>query len=180
MSVRPDWHVLDDTQSIADPHHFEADPDLDPVFHFDADPDPSHPTFQFDSDPDLVASMLQNDPLRLSPFHFWCRSCFWLRCGSGSWSNFALWCRTGSSVPKWCRPGFATPVSHSPNENMLKTDGTREFCHMKTTSVNSWYYIDALISCLNYLFILQGERFCDGHWRGQTETQGMSLSDAVF
>ncbi len=53
---------MDDTQSI-------ADPDLDPVFHFDADPDPTG-TFLFDSDPDLVASMLQNDPLRLSPFHF--------------------------------------------------------------------------------------------------------------
>jgi len=25
--------------SVADPHHFDADPD--PAFHFDADPDPS-------------------------------------------------------------------------------------------------------------------------------------------
>ncbi len=25
---------------VADPHHLDADPDLDPTFHFDADPDP--------------------------------------------------------------------------------------------------------------------------------------------
>ncbi len=46
--------------SIADPHHFHADPDPDPACHFDAapdpifhpdvDPDPDH-TFQFDADP---------------------------------------------------------------------------------------------------------------------------------
>jgi hypothetical protein len=33
--------------SVADPHHF--DPDPDPTFHSDPDPDP---TFQFDPDPD--------------------------------------------------------------------------------------------------------------------------------
>ena len=29
--------------SVADPHHFDADPDpdRDPTFHFDADPDPA-------------------------------------------------------------------------------------------------------------------------------------------
>jgi hypothetical protein len=31
---------------VADPHHF--DPDPDPTFHVDADPDP---TFHFDADP---------------------------------------------------------------------------------------------------------------------------------
>ncbi len=35
------------TYSVADPHHFDADPD--PAFHFDADPDP---TFHSDADPD--------------------------------------------------------------------------------------------------------------------------------
>jgi hypothetical protein len=35
--------------SVADPHHFDADPDLAPASHFDADPDP---TFQFDADAD--------------------------------------------------------------------------------------------------------------------------------
>jgi hypothetical protein len=27
--------------SVADPHHFDANPDPDPTFHFDTDPDPS-------------------------------------------------------------------------------------------------------------------------------------------
>jgi hypothetical protein len=36
-----------DLDSVADPHHFDADPDL--AFHFDPDPDP---TFHFDADPD--------------------------------------------------------------------------------------------------------------------------------
>ncbi len=36
--------------SVADPHHFAADPDHD--FHFDADPDHD---FQFDADPDPTA-----------------------------------------------------------------------------------------------------------------------------
>ncbi len=35
--------------NVADPHHFDADPDPDPACHFDADPDP---TFHFDADPD--------------------------------------------------------------------------------------------------------------------------------
>jgi hypothetical protein len=33
--------------SVADPHHFDADPN--PAFHFDADPDP---TFHSDADPE--------------------------------------------------------------------------------------------------------------------------------
>jgi hypothetical protein len=37
--------------SVADPYHFDSnpDPDPDPAFHFDADPDPA---FQFDADLD--------------------------------------------------------------------------------------------------------------------------------
>jgi hypothetical protein len=31
--------------SVADPHHLDANPDPDPASHFDADPDP---TFHFD------------------------------------------------------------------------------------------------------------------------------------
>jgi hypothetical protein len=34
---------------IADPHHFNADPD--PAFHFNPDPDPD-PAFHFNADPD--------------------------------------------------------------------------------------------------------------------------------
>jgi hypothetical protein len=38
--------------SVADPHHLDADPDLDPVCHsFKADPDPD-PTYHFHADPD--------------------------------------------------------------------------------------------------------------------------------
>jgi hypothetical protein len=59
---------------------FDADPDPDPTFPSDADPDPD-PNYQFyaDTDPDpilpltfpaLAPPMLQNDPLRLPPFHF--------------------------------------------------------------------------------------------------------------
>jgi hypothetical protein len=50
------------TCSVADPHHFDADPDLACYFdaepnpetpcHFDADPDP---TFYLDADPDLAS-----------------------------------------------------------------------------------------------------------------------------
>ncbi len=36
--------------NVADPHHFNGDPDPDPAFHSDTDPDP---TFPFDADPDL-------------------------------------------------------------------------------------------------------------------------------
>ncbi len=49
------------TANFADPHHFDADPDLscrfdadpepDPACHFAADPDPD-PTFHFDAIPD--------------------------------------------------------------------------------------------------------------------------------
>jgi hypothetical protein len=49
--------------SVADPLHFDADPD--PTFHFDADPDPAFllvadpdPAFHFDADPDTAS---QND-----------------------------------------------------------------------------------------------------------------------
>jgi hypothetical protein len=34
-----------------DPHHVDADPDLDPSFHFDANLEPDL-NFYFDSDPD--------------------------------------------------------------------------------------------------------------------------------
>jgi hypothetical protein len=67
--------------SVADPDpafHFDAGPDPDPTFHSDADLDPD-PAFQFDAEPepdptthfspDLDPPMLQNDPLRLPPFH---------------------------------------------------------------------------------------------------------------
>ncbi len=39
--------------SVADPHHVDADADLDPdpACHFDADADPN-PIFHFDADPD--------------------------------------------------------------------------------------------------------------------------------
>ncbi len=58
-----DWYKLKEkpAASVADPHHFDADPDpacyfhagpdLDPSFHFDADLEPD-PTFHFDPDPD--------------------------------------------------------------------------------------------------------------------------------
>ncbi len=41
------------TISVADPHHFDADPDEDPdpARHFDADVDPD-PACHFDADPD--------------------------------------------------------------------------------------------------------------------------------
>ncbi len=73
--------------SVAEPHHFDTDPD--PVFQSDADPDltfHSHadqdPTFQLDEGPNpdqdpttnffpyLDPQLLQDDPLRLPPFHF--------------------------------------------------------------------------------------------------------------
>ncbi len=69
--------------SVADPHHFDADPD--PTFHFDADPDTTFhsdpipdPTFQFDADPDTTGTthfrpnldppMLQKWPSKASTF----------------------------------------------------------------------------------------------------------------
>ncbi len=71
--------------SVADPHHF--DPDPDPTVHSNTDPDPN---FQFALDPDAVLithffpdldpPRLQNDPQRLPPFHF----------ESGSGSCFTL------------------------------------------------------------------------------------------
>jgi hypothetical protein len=64
--------------SVADPHHFDANPDVDPGFHFYANPDPD-PIFHSDVDsdpdpnthfiPDFYSPMLQNDPPRLPPFH---------------------------------------------------------------------------------------------------------------
>jgi hypothetical protein len=58
--------ILYGLSSIADPHHFDVDPDPDSAFHFDADPDP---TFQSDADldptthffPDSAPPMFQND-----------------------------------------------------------------------------------------------------------------------
>jgi hypothetical protein len=65
--------MLQDDPLRLPPLNFDAD--LDPAFHSDADPN-----FQFDADPDpnptanffpyLDPTMLQNDPLRLPPFHF--------------------------------------------------------------------------------------------------------------
>jgi hypothetical protein len=49
----------------ADPCHFDGDPD--PIFYFDGDADPN-PFSHFCTD--LELPRLQNDPLRLSPFHF--------------------------------------------------------------------------------------------------------------
>ncbi len=57
--------------SVADPHHFNGDPDADPdpACHFDADLDPNHachfdadltPTFNFDADPIPVPSFQIN------------------------------------------------------------------------------------------------------------------------
>jgi hypothetical protein len=52
---------------------------LDPVFHFGADPDPTFndadtepdpTTHSFTHSPDLDPRMLQNDHLKLPPFHF--------------------------------------------------------------------------------------------------------------
>jgi hypothetical protein len=39
--------VVGSSTGIADPDHFDTDPD--PAFHFDTNPDPA---FQFDTDPD--------------------------------------------------------------------------------------------------------------------------------
>ncbi len=68
--------------SVADPHptfHFDADPDPDLTFHCDVDPDPD-PTFNCDADadpeptthffPELYPPMIENDPLKVPPFHF--------------------------------------------------------------------------------------------------------------
>ncbi len=79
------WNSL--VSRVADPHHVDADPESDPAFHFDADPDPTfHSDAGLDPDPtlnlmririlpltffqNLDPRMLQNDPLRLPPFHF--------------------------------------------------------------------------------------------------------------
>ncbi len=60
-----------DGRSVADPHHFDADPD--PAFHFDADPGfifhcdadlDLDPTIHFDADPDpsfqIKSQILEN------------------------------------------------------------------------------------------------------------------------
>ncbi len=47
LTFLPDVLFEKSTYSVADPHHFDADPDA--AFHFDADPDP---TFHSDADPD--------------------------------------------------------------------------------------------------------------------------------
>jgi hypothetical protein len=44
--------------SVADSHHFDAEPGLDTAFYFYGDPDP---TFYFDVDPDL-ALHFDSDP----------------------------------------------------------------------------------------------------------------------
>ncbi len=43
--------------SVADTHHLDADPDLDPACRFEADSDPD-PTFHFYVDPDPYPSFL--------------------------------------------------------------------------------------------------------------------------
>jgi hypothetical protein len=43
---------------VADPHHFNADPD--PVSHFIADPVPD-PAFHFNADPDPDPALLESD-----------------------------------------------------------------------------------------------------------------------
>jgi hypothetical protein len=49
--------------SVANPHHFNENPDPDPACHFDPDLDPCHfdpdPTFHFDADPDPVLASKQ-------------------------------------------------------------------------------------------------------------------------
>ena len=50
-------------QNVADPHQSDADPD--PAFTLMRKPDPNTHFF-----PDLDHKMLQNDPLRIPPFHF--------------------------------------------------------------------------------------------------------------
>jgi hypothetical protein len=52
MSIFPFLRL---TSSVADPLHFDADPD--PACHFDADPDPD-PVFPFDGDLDSDPSLL--------------------------------------------------------------------------------------------------------------------------
>ncbi len=47
--------------SVADPHHCDANPDLDPALHFDADPD-LDPALHFDAEPD--------PPIRIQLFIF--------------------------------------------------------------------------------------------------------------
>ncbi len=45
--------------SVANPHHLDADPDPDPACHFDEDADPD-PAFHFDAIPDLDSSFQIN------------------------------------------------------------------------------------------------------------------------
>ncbi len=53
--------------SVADPHHFDADPDN--TFHSDADAD-QDPTFQFDADPDPTTHFFPDldPPMRQNNF----------------------------------------------------------------------------------------------------------------
>jgi hypothetical protein len=46
--------VLALLRSVADPHHFDVDPDPVLLSHFDADP---YPAFHFDADPDPDPSL---------------------------------------------------------------------------------------------------------------------------
>ncbi len=67
MNVAPELqkHKRWLTSSVADPHHFDADPDPDPAFHFDADLDQVL-TFHSDGDPDPTTHFFPD--LRISPF----------------------------------------------------------------------------------------------------------------
>ncbi len=48
--------ILTSLGSAADPHHFDADPDLDPACHLDPDPDPA---CHFDPGPNKPAQNLE-------------------------------------------------------------------------------------------------------------------------
>ncbi len=109
--------------SVADPHHFDADPD--PSFHVDADPDPTfhsdadpNPTSHFDvvPDPDAVPVPCQSDanlrPLVCKPSiaqflapmpPLWASTALYFSILSlrSSWIFcFSVWRGSGASLPK--------------------------------------------------------------------------------
>ncbi len=64
------WHYATHEASVADPHHFDADPD--PAWHFDTDPNPD-PTFHFNADPDpslQIKAQNLDKVLKLAPFSY--------------------------------------------------------------------------------------------------------------
>jgi hypothetical protein len=54
------------TYSVADPHYFDADPDVDPAFHFDAGADPDF-TFHSDGDPDPTNNTAESQQQKKHP-----------------------------------------------------------------------------------------------------------------